>query len=64
MTDRGPDVMTAEEAAEYLRVSLRTFKALRKLGEGPPGSKVGRQWRYRRTALDQWLAEREKAGEE
>ncbi len=62
MTDREPDVMTAEEAADYLRISLRTFKALRAAGEGPPGARIGRQWRFRRTALDQWLAEREATG--
>ncbi len=57
MTDA---VLTTEEAAAYLKVSTRTFETLRKSGEGPPGSKVGRQWRYRREALDQWLAGRER----
>ena len=53
------EVMTTEEAAAYLKLSVRTFKGLRYAGEGPPGAKIGRQWRYRRSALDQWLAERE-----
>jgi excisionase family DNA binding protein len=59
MTD---EVMTTEEAAAYLKISPRTFASLRKAGEGPPGALVGRQWRYRRVDLDQWLAERARQG--
>jgi excisionase family DNA binding protein len=59
MEDTTDRVLTSEEAAAYLKVSARTFETLRKAGEAPPGSKVGRQWRYRREALDRWLAERE-----
>jgi len=59
MKDTTSEVLTTEEAAAYLKVSTRTFETLRKTGEGPPGSRVGRQWRYRREALDRWLAERE-----
>ena len=60
MPDRPADpVMTTEEAARYLKIGVRTFLRLRATGEGPPGARVGRQWRYRRSALDAWLAERE-----
>ncbi len=51
--------MTTEEAAAYLKLSVRTFKKLRYADEGPPGALIGRQWRYRKVVLDQWLAERE-----
>ncbi len=56
------EVMTTEEAAAYLKISPRTFAALRKAGEAPPGARVGRQWRYRRIDLDQWLAEQTRRG--
>lgn len=59
MQDRPAEVMTTEEAAAYLKLSVRTFKKLRYTGEGPPGALIGRQWRYRRSTLDAWLAERE-----
>lgn len=57
------DVMTTKEAAAYLKVPVRTLMAWRKRGVAPPGALVGgRQWRYRKAALDQWLTERETTG--
>ncbi len=55
MTD---EVMTTKEAAAYLKISPRTFESLRKVGEGPPGARIGRQWRYSKAALDAWLVGR------
>ncbi|ORA27410.1 hypothetical protein BST13_30445 [Mycobacterium aquaticum] len=47
-------VLTAEETADYLRVSLNT--ALKLLREDViPAAKVGRQWRVSRRALDEFL---------
>jgi excisionase family DNA binding protein len=63
MQERPPDeVMTTEEAAAYLKLSPRTLVSLRARGEAPPGVRIGRQWRYRRSSLDSWLAEREITG--
>jgi excisionase family DNA binding protein len=50
--------MTTEEAAAYLKISVRTLKSQRVAGEGPPGARIGRQWRYSKAALDAWLAGR------
>jgi excisionase family DNA binding protein len=53
------DLLTEPEAAEALRISLVTLRRWRKAGTAPPAIRVGRAWRYRRGALDRWLAERE-----
>ena len=49
------DVMTAEQAAEFLQTSRDTV--LRKARAGTlPAAKLGREWRFRKTDLDAWLA--------
>ena len=51
------ELLTCEEAAEYLRIHPRTVGRL--LNEGKlPGVKVGRQWRLRRADLDAHLSGR------
>ena len=50
-------VFTRPEAAEYLRVKAQTLAVWACKGSGPPFSKVGRLARYRKSALDSWLAE-------
>lgn len=53
------DVLTADDAAQLLRVSAKTVK--RMAGEGRlPAQRVGRAWRFSRVAVLQWLAEGEK----
>jgi len=48
------EVLTADEAAELLRVHVQTV--LKESREGRlPGVKVGREWRYSREALLQHL---------
>lgn len=44
------EVLTADEAADLLRVSTRTVLALARDG-ALPGTKVGRAWRFLRTDL-------------
>lgn len=51
------DVLTAEEAAAYLRVSLKTLYRLAAAGK-VPGQKVGRSWRFRRADLISFLQSR------
>jgi len=48
-------VMTLEELATYLKVPKSTlYKAVQ---EGRiPGQKIGKQWRFAKAAIDQWLA--------
>jgi excisionase family DNA binding protein len=47
--------MTTEEVAAYLRVPPRTVEAWRYKGTGPPGIRVGKHVRYRRTDVEAWL---------
>lgn len=52
------DVLTVNELAEYLRMKpLTIYKhlSLSKL----PGFKMGSCWRFRREAVEAWIAERE-----
>ena len=49
-----PDVMTTRELAEYLRLSERSVYRLLERGE-IPAVKVGGQWRFRKSAVDEWL---------
>jgi excisionase family DNA binding protein len=49
-----PEVMTLEELAAYLRLSKSTLykKAQRRV---LPGKKIGKQWRFHKKAIDDWL---------
>ncbi len=47
--------LTTEEALEYLHVSVRTVYRLIKSGK-LPALRAGRQWRFRKRELDEWLA--------
>ncbi len=49
------EILTAEEAAELLRVGLATLLKESRLGR-LPGVKVGREWRYSKQALMQHVA--------
>jgi excisionase family DNA binding protein len=49
------DVLTLKEAAAFLRCSPDTVKRQARAGL-LPASKIGRQWRFRRRDLDEWLA--------
>jgi len=49
------DVLTLREAAEFVRVSEKTLRELARDGRAP-GQKVGREWRFLRSALETWLA--------
>ncbi|MBC7083657.1 MAG: helix-turn-helix domain-containing protein [Firmicutes bacterium] len=49
-----PEVMTAPEAAQYLRVDIRSVWKL--LSEGKiRGARVGRVWRIAKSELDRFL---------
>ena len=56
-----PELMTTREVAELLRRPVETLRYWRWRGEGPPAFKVGRRVMYRRSALEAWLAERERS---
>ncbi len=46
--------LTTEEVLEYLQVNLRTVYRLIKAGK-IPAVRVGRQWRFRKSDIDDWL---------
>jgi excisionase family DNA binding protein len=49
-------VMTSVEAADYLKMHVKTVCRLAKEGK-IPAKKVGSEWRFLRSVLDRWLAE-------
>ena len=54
--DNTSHVMTSVEAAEYLKMHVKTVCRLAKEGK-IPAKKVGSEWRFLRSVLDGWLAE-------
>ena len=48
-------LLTADEAAEYLGVSLQTLYGWRWKRVGPRAAKVGRELRYRLRDIEAWL---------
>ena len=48
-------VLTIEEAAEFLRIPVSSMYRLAQLGK-VPATKVGRHWRFYRPALVDWIA--------
>ena len=46
--------LTTEEVLSYLKTTPRTIYRLIRSGE-LPAVRIGRQWRFRRTDLDQWV---------
>jgi molybdopterin-binding protein len=57
MSQGSAAVLTAREAAKYLRLSLPTF--YRYLWEGKiPRSKIGGRYRFKRSVLDSWLGKK------
>jgi excisionase family DNA binding protein len=56
MDDEQPPVMTIAEVAAYLRIPRGSVYKLAQRG-GIPCQKVGRHWRFRREAIEQWLGD-------
>ena len=52
--DRTSLLFTAEEAAKYLRLHVKSIYRLARDGK-IPGRKVGGSWRFHRDALDLWI---------
>jgi len=49
-------VMSIDQLAAYLQLPKSTLYKLVQEGK-VPGRKLGRQWRFHRSAVDAWLAE-------
>jgi excisionase family DNA binding protein len=56
MEARHKEVLTAEEAADFLGFNPVTVRQKARLGE-IPGRKVGKEWRFSRRRLLEWLEE-------
>ena len=52
--------LTTDEVLDYLQVNLRTVYRLIKAGK-IPAVRVGRQWLFRKTDIDAWLASQQAA---
>jgi excisionase family DNA binding protein len=50
-------LMTVEEVAGYLRVTKKTIYRLLKRGN-IPATKVGRQWRFDKASINEWLRQK------
>lgn len=50
------DLLTEQETADYLRVSIYSVKRWRRVGTGPPYTKLGlKTIRYHKSDIDGWL---------
>lgn len=53
--DQEREILTPQEAADFLRVPLLTVQRQAKSGR-LPGRRVGKEWRFSRTMLREWVA--------
>ncbi len=49
-----PEILTLPELAEYIRVSKSSLYHYSRDGK-IPGRKIGRHWRYHKSAIDAWV---------
>ena len=54
MNEHSDQVMTLEELSLYLKISKSTVYKLVQDGR-IPGQKLGKQWRFGKKAIDEWL---------
>lgn len=59
MDGHDDDLLTIEQVAELLGLAKRTLINWRSAGRGPTAFRLGRALRYRRSAVDAWVAEQE-----
>ena len=56
MGDNPSDVLTIEDLSTYLKIPRSTLYKLVREGK-IPSQKIGRHWRFRKEAINQWLDE-------
>ncbi len=54
MNHRHDEIMTVEEVAKYLKLKPQTVYKWAQDGQ-IPGTKLGKEWRFRRRILDEWI---------
>lgn len=47
--------INTDEAAEYLGVKATTIREWIKRNNGIPAHKIGRQWKFKKVELDEWV---------
>src|SRR5579862_6576343 len=52
------EIMTLREVADYLRLSEKTVSRMAQDGR-IPAQKLARQWRFQRSSIDSWMANRD-----
>jgi len=52
------ELLTSREAAEFMKISIHTLEKWRAIGTGPAYVRAGRQARYDKETLEQWLLSR------
>lgn len=57
MSDQSDEILTIDEVAAFLRAGKRTVYRLAASGK-LPAFKLGGTWRFRRSDLDKWIANR------
>ena len=57
MNEASDEILTIDEVAAYLKAGRRTVYRLAANGQ-IPAFKLGGTWRFRRTELDRWIANR------
>jgi excisionase family DNA binding protein len=58
------ELLTQQQLADELQVSLRTLERWRQDGTGPAYIRVGRSPRYRRSDIDAWLEQQRRTKSE
>jgi excisionase family DNA binding protein len=56
------ELLTQQQLADELQVSLRTLERWRQQGIGPAFIQVGRSPRYRRSDINTWLDQQRRTG--
>lgn len=57
MEGKPGDILTIQELAVYLKIPKSTLYKLVREGK-IPSQKIGRHWRFRKQAIDNWLEQR------
>lgn len=53
------EILTVKEVAEYLKMNSMTIYRMAKVGK-IPAFKLGGDWRFRRSSIDEWIIEKER----
>jgi len=55
-------LLTADEAAEHLRIHVKTVQKMAREG-AVPCIRMGKYWRFSLSALDQWVSAQQESGQ-